>query len=120
MLTGSSTPLELDQSLGKSGSVVMPFIKPYLNKGHSLFIDSWYTTPLLFQKRHELKTGAGGTVRKTPLGSVKLEKLAKGDIDHNKTLMALKWQDRREVIMLSTLHKPRIVQTKKVIGRRNK
>ena len=27
--------------------------------------------------------------------------------------MALKWQDRREVIMLSTLHKPRMVQTKK-------
>jgi hypothetical protein len=73
--TGSSTPLELDQSLGKSGSVVMTLMKSYLNKGHSLFIDSWYTTPLLFEKLHELKTGACGTIRKNRLGSVKLEKL---------------------------------------------
>ena len=79
--TGSSTALELDQSLGKSGSVVMTLMKPYLNKGHSLFLDNWYTTPLLFEKLHELKTGACGTVRKNRLGSVKLEKLAKGDID---------------------------------------
>ncbi len=64
--TGSSTEIKLDQNLGKSGSVVMTLMEPYLNKGHSLFVDNWYTSPRLFEKLHEFKTGACGTVRKKP------------------------------------------------------
>ena len=46
--TGSSTEIDLDENLGKSGSIVMTLMKPYLNKGHSLFVDNWYTSPRLF------------------------------------------------------------------------
>ena len=113
--TGSSTEIELNDNLGKSGSVVMTLMKPYLNKGHALFVDNWYTSPLLFEKLHELKTGACGTVRKNRLGLVKFNKLAKGDFEYHNTsnLMALKWQDKREVIMLSTIHRPGMVSTRK-------
>ena len=74
----------------------MTLMKPYLNKGHSLFLDNWYTSPRLFEKLHEFKTGACGTVRKNRLGPVKLSQLMKGDFDYNNTniLMALKWQDK--------------------------
>jgi hypothetical protein len=40
---GSSTELDTNHNLGKSGSLVMTLMKPYLNKGHSLFLDNWYT-----------------------------------------------------------------------------
>ncbi|CAF1585828.1 unnamed protein product [Adineta ricciae] len=113
--TGSSTDIDLDQSLGKSSSIVMTLMKPYLSKGHSLFVDNWYTTPRLFEKLYELKTGACGTVRRNRIGSVKLDKLTKGDFDYTNShnLMVLKWQDKREVFMLCTIHRPRMIQTRK-------
>ena len=92
----------------------MTLMTLYLNKGHSLFVDNWNTS-LLFEKLHECKTGACGTVRKNRLGSVKFDKLTKGDFDYNNTnnLMVLEWQDKREVIMLSTIHKSRMIKTRK-------
>jgi hypothetical protein len=113
--TGSSTEFKLDKNLGKSVYVVMTLMKPYLNKGHSLFPDNWYTSPRLFEKLHEFKTGACGTLRKNRIGPVKFSQLTKGDFDYNNTniLMALKWQDKREVIMLSTIHKPKMIPTRK-------
>jgi hypothetical protein len=111
--TVSSTEFKLDKNLGKSSSVVMTLMKPYLNKGHSLFLDNWYTSSRLFEKLHEFKTGARGTVRKNRFGPIKFSQLTKGDFDYNNTsiLMALKWQDKREVIMLSTIHKPKMIPT---------
>ena len=90
--TGSSTEFKLDKNLGKSSSVVMTLMKPYLNKGHALFLDNWYSSPRLFEKLHEFKIGACGTVRKNHLGPVKFSQLTKGDFDYNNTnsLMALK------------------------------
>lgn len=113
--TGSSTNIDLDQTLGKSGSIVMTLMKLYLNKGHSLFLDNWYTSPRLFEKLYEFKTGACGTVRRNRIGSVKLEKLTKGDFDfsNSNNIMVLKWQDKREVFMLCTIHKPRMIETQK-------
>ncbi|CAF1419084.1 unnamed protein product [Adineta steineri] len=113
--TGLSTDIDLDQTLGKSGSIVLTLMKPYLNKGHSVFLDNWYTSSRLFEKLHELKTGACGTVRRNRVGPVKLDKLRKGDFDYNNTnnLMVLKWQDKREVIMLCTIHKPIMIETQK-------
>jgi len=44
--TGDSTKLlNFDPKLGKSGAVVMTMMKPYLNNGHHLFIDNWYSSP---------------------------------------------------------------------------
>ncbi len=113
--TGSSTEFKLDKNLGKSGYVVMTLMKPYLNKGHSPFLDNWYTKPRLFEKLDEFKTGACGTVRKNRIGPVKFSPLTKSDFHYNNTniLMALKWQDKREVIMLSTIHKPKMIPTRK-------
>ena len=47
--TGSSADFDLDQNLGKSGSIVMVLMTPYLNKGHSLFVNNWYTRSRLFE-----------------------------------------------------------------------
>lgn len=53
---------------GKSGNIVMVLMEPYLNKGHVLVTDSWYSSPALFSLLHQNKTNAFGTVRKTRRG----------------------------------------------------
>ena len=46
--TGSTTDYKkTDPSLDISGAVVNTLMKRYLKKGHKLFIDNWYTLPLL-------------------------------------------------------------------------
>ncbi len=94
----------------------MTLLKPYLNKGHTIFLNNWCTSPLLFERLHELKTGGCGTVRENRIRLPKFDKLKKGSVDywHTDTLLALKCQDKREVTMLSTVSKPRMVRTKKV------
>ena len=81
--TGSLTALEGNQSLEKSDPVVMTLMKPYLNKGHLLFLDNWYTSSILFEKLHELKTGPCGIVSKNRLGLLKFGKLANDNISYN-------------------------------------
>jgi len=49
--------------LGVSGSIIMTLMQPYLDKSHNLFLDSWFTSPTLFEKLHTKSTGGCGTVR---------------------------------------------------------
>jgi len=51
------------RKLGNSGAVVLSLLSPsYLEKGHVLFVDNWYSSPLLFRHLHKCNTGACGTV----------------------------------------------------------
>ncbi len=40
----------------------------FLNKGHSLFVENYYFSPVLFEYLHRYKTGAYGTVQKNRAG----------------------------------------------------
>ena len=51
--------------LGVSGDIVAHFIQPYFQKGHIVFTDNWYTSPILAEFLHEKETGICGTVRTT-------------------------------------------------------
>lgn len=64
--TGASTNVkEFDgvNNIGKSGNIVLTLLEPYLNKGHTLFVDNWYTSPNLFDCLHKNETNACGTVK---------------------------------------------------------
>jgi hypothetical protein len=105
--TGSTTNIEVIPGIGISGSIVMELMKPYLHKGHNLFVDNWYTSPNLFDLLHRFQTGACGTVRQNRGGLPTLtSRLTSGHIQFSKTnnMLALKWQDKNEVFMLSTIH----------------
>jgi len=95
--------------LGVSGSIIMTLMQPYLDKSHNLFLDSWFTSPTLFEKLHTRFTGACGTARADRAGLPKFEdKPEKGQQVYQSTdsMLALKWFDKKEVIMLSTIHEP--------------
>lgn len=65
--TGKTTDSngQSNDDLGKSGSVVMTLLEPYLEQGHTVFVDNWYASPALFTKLQHHKTNACGTVKKT-------------------------------------------------------
>ncbi len=47
--TGSNTECQITPGLGLSGSIVLELMQRYLNKGHHLYVDNWYTSPALFE-----------------------------------------------------------------------
>lgn len=114
--TGKSTEIDKYDDLGISGSVVTTLMRPYLEKGHSLFTDNWYTSPSLSTYLLMHKTNSCGTVRSNrkhmPDLSGKLER-GKTSSKCSDNLLAVKWCDRREVTMLTTMHRDEIVQLNK-------
>ncbi|KAG5873805.1 hypothetical protein JTB14_024121 [Gonioctena quinquepunctata] len=103
----SNTEITQFPEVGISGSIVLTLLEKYLNSGHSLYVDNWYTSPSLFSILHEKKTNACGTVKMNRKHMPPLqEKLKRGEYVCNSTknILATKWQDKREVRMLSTMH----------------
>ena len=75
-----------------------------------MYMDNYYTSPTLFTSLQQLGFGACGTVRVNRHGmpkEVTAAKLKKGEMttsEVKKGMLALKWQDKRAVVMLSTIH----------------
>lgn len=115
--SGSETQISVFQeNLGKSGNIVMTLMKDYLGKGHSLYVDNWYTSSVLFNTLHLNQTNSCGTVKKNrKYVPIIPNKLQTGEISFRSTenLLCMKWQDKREVWMLTTLHYADIVETGK-------
>ena len=113
--TGAETEIDSYPEVGISGSVVLTLMKNDLKNNHTLFVDNWYSSPTLFERLLEEKTKACGTVRRNRVGMPSFGKLAKGRQAYQKTgeLLALKWMDKREMHMLTTLHEPVTMETRK-------
>ncbi len=113
--TGANTEMTTFDDLGISGSIVMTLLQPYLGKGHSVFLDNWYSSPKLYNELYNQRTGACGTVKKNRQNMPEFDDLEKGEITHlhKDNLLAFKWQDKRDVHMLTTLHEPGFGPTKK-------
>lgn len=104
--TGGNTDFE-KFDLGVSGDVVAHMMKPYFNKGHILYVDNWYSSPKLAEFLHDKDTGLCGTIKKNRKGLPLLNsKLAKGEVElgHNMIWMAIQWQDKKEVYMITSVH----------------
>ena len=74
-----------------------------------MYMDNYYTSPTLFTSLQQLGFGACGTVRVNRHGMPKevTEAKLKGEMttsEVKKGMLALKWQDKRAVVMLSTIH----------------
>ncbi|KAK2578996.1 hypothetical protein KPH14_012658 [Odynerus spinipes] len=105
---GSSIKVNSEnEEIGKSGAIVETLMKPYLGKGHTLFVDNWYSSPALFNLLYNNYTNACGTVRKRRKGMPKIhDRLRKGEASFrsSKNLLVIKWADKKDVYMLSTMH----------------
>ncbi|KAL4125856.1 hypothetical protein QTP88_010096 [Uroleucon formosanum] len=115
--TASTTEYKkTDPSLGISGAVVNTLLKPYLNRGHKLFIDNWYSSPSLAKYLHKKKTNVTGTARKNRKGMPSLLaklKVGQTESQHTKNMLVVKWKDRRDVFMLTTQFEDKMVHVGK-------
>ena len=89
-------------------------IEPSLDKGYHLYIDNWYTSVPLLKFLFDHSTLACGTIRSNRKGfpdPVKKAKLKKGQVKSYRSseLVAMKFKDKREVLMLTTIHNEEMV-----------
>ncbi|XP_042894239.1 piggyBac transposable element-derived protein 4-like [Penaeus japonicus] len=86
-----------------------------LNKGYTLFVDNWYTSPTLFHWLQGRKSNACGTVRANRKWMPKdFAKLKLNEVDVRSTptgMMCLKWVDKKPIHVLSTMHTSEMVET---------
>lgn len=93
-----------------SENVAMFMCTPVANLGHTLFMDSWYSSPNLFQKLQSMQIHAIGTVRcnrenmPKELATIKLRK-SEAISRSCKGILAVKWKDKKDIYLLSSKHK---------------
>lgn len=107
---GQQSHIDTLDNLGVSGSVITTLLKQYYKKGHIVYMDNWYTSPTLLKYLSSKKVGACGTVKANRKGMPNLcKKLKRGEcklaITKKSKILACKWEDKRDVLMLSTIHK---------------
>ena len=115
LYTGKDTQIGETDNFGVSGAVVLELLEPYLGRGHTLYIDNWYTSPLLAEELLKHDTGVCGTVKTNRKHMPENEKkMEKKDVlfFQSKNILLTKWQDKREVNVLSTVHNPIVVRQK--------
>ncbi|CAG5046111.1 unnamed protein product [Parnassius apollo] len=99
----------------KSEKIVLRLMRPYLLKGHQLYMDNYYNSVTLSQKLVDLKTHTTGTLRSNrkdnPKDIIK-KKLKKNQhvwVRKNKVYVS-KWVDKRPVLMVTTSVHPRLIE----------
>ncbi|KAG8222624.1 hypothetical protein J437_LFUL002618 [Ladona fulva] len=115
--TGKKTDIIWSSELGLSGEVVKKLMGNYLGKGHILYTDNYYTSPNLCDFLLKNKTGSWGTVRvnRKNMPTFHKKKMVRGDIERqsNGNMIAMKWHNKRDVCILSTVHKGQLMDSGK-------
>ena len=96
-----------------------------MEKGYHLYVDNFYTSLPLFRNLYRKKTPACGTVRSNRKGfpqSLVTKKLRKGETAslRNEEVLPVKWRDKRDVYVLSTIHKNTFVTIRRRNGQTRK
>jgi hypothetical protein len=92
-----------------SEQVVLQMSANLLDEGRIIFMDNWYSSPVLYKTLLDHNTYAVGTVRKNRKFMSKelcSTKLCKGELAFRScnNILSLKWQDRKPVCMISSFH----------------
>ena len=100
---------------GHSEAVVFKLMEHYMDVGHELFVDNFYTSVPLAKALLKRKTLLCGTLRRSRKhipDSVVSAKLKKGEVirRRNGQIVVLKWYDKRDVLMLTTFHDGKITE----------
>ena len=109
--TCANTANVLDPGCTETTKVIMGLMEicHLLDKGHHVYMDKYYSSPELFEELHYRNTYACGTChsnRKNMSKAVINAKLKKGEAVFRRAgpLLCFKWNEKRDVRMLSTTH----------------
>nr|CAI5860224.1 unnamed protein product [Callosobruchus analis] len=106
-----------DINMTKTTALVLRLLKPYLMKGHKLFMDNYYNVKLLNLKTHTI-----GTLRANRRGHPKQlvkRKLKKGEHFwlRKRYVYISKWKDKRDVLMITTRNHLQLTTSKNWFGK---
>ena len=110
---------QLPSQLGRTYDIVSDLMAPYLNKGHILYTDNYYSSPVIAKHLVDHGTNTTGTVRVNRKGIPKRVKEAKVKQKGEKITMSngpytvTKLHDSKVVTLLSTVHSSKSVATGK-------
>ncbi|EPB69401.1 transposase, IS4 family [Ancylostoma ceylanicum] len=99
--------------------VVLKLMENLLGKGRTLYTDNWYTSLPLARSLLRNQTNLVGTCRKNRTGlpkDVTVAKLKKHEhvaAQSGDGILVMKWRDKRDVMMLSTVHDDAIAENGK-------
>ena len=86
-------------------------MEPFHNKGYDLYVDRFYTSPLLASELTKVGITVTGTVQSNRRGMpkdvmAKRKREPQGNIRAARSgnILTLSWLDKRKVLMLSTKH----------------
>ena len=108
-------PVGCPDYIGSSGKVVWDLVSPLFHQGYHLYVDNFYSSVPLFRHLYNLKIGCCGTVRPNRRGfpqrlvNTRLRKGEKACL-RNEELLAVKWKDKRDVFIMSSIHPDTTVQ----------
>lgn len=94
---------------GKVHDLVFRLLQPYLGKGHHVYMDNWYSSPVIFHNLTLVDTGATGTVRSNrvglPNGFSKIKVTEKGEkrVFTKDNLQVMRIMDRKAVNIMSNI-----------------
>ena len=104
--------LKKDTPVSDNGIVydlVFRMCEPYLDQGYVIFMDNWYSSPILYHDLRKRNTGSCGTVKANrigfPNGFAKMIVKEKGDqrvFTYGNEMQVIKIHDRKPVTLLST------------------
>lgn len=118
LYTGKTHPYNTSGN-GVTYDLVMHMMRDLFGQGYQLYVDNYYSSPTLFSDLRVLGVTATGTLRTNRKGvpqELKDKKLQnKGDkfVMNDGSLMAMKWYDRKPVVVLSSIHTSEPVATGK-------
>ena len=103
---------------GKTHDLVMCLCEPYLGASYNIYMDNYYTSPILFYNLSSQQTGATVTCKQNRCGLPTAFKTAqvkkKGDQPtYDNQMKLLKIYDRKAVALLSTISTGEMVPTGK-------
>jgi hypothetical protein len=95
-----------DSGLDASTNVVLNMYKPLLDRGHTLLLDNWYSSPDLFRRLTDRKPNVIGTVRPyrrgmpSGISNPKLN-LGEHEIWSANNILCVKWRDNKDLLVLN-------------------
>ena len=111
-----------------SENVVRYLTSDFHGKGHTIFMDSFFSSLKLFEELKQKGTGAVGTLHANRRGiplSLKQARMKKGEAQSlhetapsekksDASLLCMKFKDKKDVFLLSTKHNGEFVDTEKI------
>ena len=113
--TGKDDSLAITNN-GLTHAVVMKLLEGVEHRGHHIYTDNYYTSPALFTDLFHNGFGACGTVDRRGVPhemrrTIRKREVVTAAVDD--TVTALKWMDKRPVVMLSSVHDSSLVAKKR-------